>query len=329
MVDEKQLVNGGKAIDERGDAAECLDLEMVFRRCVFAFGAFDGPVVDAIPKRQHGGRMLLAQFEFQNQIIDLHRNELAEILEEKIVEIFDAGRWIGLVVEFVHDVDEFRRPAVGASCADIRHLQFFTDVLWHIRKEMVGARRGRHPLRIRAGRTPVAGEMLVVRRVFWFDACQNQAGFDVVIVVDHHGTTLQRLLHEDVPKIRIGGVHPFEIADDGNRILHAGRDGAGEKIRKGVDDGAAGLVRSGQRQILRRVEIENTLETGRVRDISHLMFTASHDEIVFAIEIRNDFQRRVFRKTARLQVRFIQRQEENVQTALRKRRIQRQIGVID
>ena len=52
VVDEKQLVNGGEAIDERSDAAECLDLEMVFRRGVFAFGAFDGPAVDAIAKRQ-------------------------------------------------------------------------------------------------------------------------------------------------------------------------------------------------------------------------------------------------------------------------------------
>ena len=52
MVDEKQLIHGGEAIDERGDTAERLNLEMVFGRGIFAFGAFDGPTVDAIAKRQ-------------------------------------------------------------------------------------------------------------------------------------------------------------------------------------------------------------------------------------------------------------------------------------
>ena len=51
VVDEKQLIHGAEAIDERGDAAERLNLEMVFGRGVFAFGAFDGPTVDAIAKR--------------------------------------------------------------------------------------------------------------------------------------------------------------------------------------------------------------------------------------------------------------------------------------
>ena len=83
----------------------------------------------------------MPQFEFQHQIVDLHRDEFAEILEEKVVEIFDAGRRIWPVVEFMHDVDEFRRPAVGAPCADIRDLQFFADVFRHVRNEMDGARR--------------------------------------------------------------------------------------------------------------------------------------------------------------------------------------------
>ena len=52
VVDEKQLINGAEAIDERGDTAERLNLEMVFGRGVFAFGAFNGPTVDAVPKHQ-------------------------------------------------------------------------------------------------------------------------------------------------------------------------------------------------------------------------------------------------------------------------------------
>ena len=52
VIDEKQLIHGAEAIDECGDAAERLNLEMVFGRGVFAFGAFDGPTVDAVPKRQ-------------------------------------------------------------------------------------------------------------------------------------------------------------------------------------------------------------------------------------------------------------------------------------
>ena len=51
VVDKKQLLHSAEAIDERGDAAERLNLKMVFGRGVFAFGAFDGPTVDAIAKR--------------------------------------------------------------------------------------------------------------------------------------------------------------------------------------------------------------------------------------------------------------------------------------
>ena len=52
VVDEEQLIHSAEAIDECGDAAERLNLEMVFGRGVFAFGAFDGPAVDAVSKRQ-------------------------------------------------------------------------------------------------------------------------------------------------------------------------------------------------------------------------------------------------------------------------------------
>ena len=93
--------------------------------------------------------------------------------------------------------------------------------------------------------------------------------------------------------------HTLVIAHDRNRVFKARANTARKQQGKLVYGGQAVLIGSGEMHVLRRVEVENTIPSGRVARVAQLMFASAHDEIVLAVVVGYYFFHALVGNTAR------------------------------
>ena len=150
----------------------------------------------------------------------------------------------------------------------------------------------------------------------------------VIVVIKHHRRACDRLFYKSFPKRGKLLVKSAEIANDHDGVFELGHDALGKKLGKLVYGGVAVLVFSCQQKILRCIEIEDSIKGRTVCAVSDLMLTAPHYQVVLAVIIRYITSRVILCHPAGLNVGFIKRVKELIETAECKCRVRGDICAV-